>query len=160
MTKQIFLMSSDLPNTSKNSFYSNVMRMSEYYNLPDFDPSFLTDAKIKHYISLMQQKYISHWQHVIRNSKKLEFYNTFKDEYTPSCYLDLTRKLNNRKELVKLRKGNHKLLIETGGYDQIPDQGIIDSALRMDQTKLKLNFIYFSIVPNTVLLEMNFAKKK
>ena len=41
------------------------MRMSEYYNLPDFDPTFLTDAKIKHYISLMQQKYISHWQHVV-----------------------------------------------------------------------------------------------
>ena len=37
-----------------------------------------------------------------------------------SCYLDLTRKLNNRKELVKLRIGNHKLLIETGRYDQIP----------------------------------------
>ena len=35
-------------NTSKNSFCSNVMRMSEYYNLPDFDPTFLTDAKIKH----------------------------------------------------------------------------------------------------------------
>ena len=121
IVKQIFLMSSDLHNTTKNSFYSNVMRMSEYYNLPVFDPTFLTDAKIKHYVlSLMQQKYISHWQHTIRNSKKLEFYNTFKDEYTPSCYLDLTRKLNNRKELVKLRIGNHKLLIETGRYDQIP----------------------------------------
>ena len=48
------------------------MRMSEYYNLPDFDPTFLTDAKIKHYVSLMQQKYISHWQHTIRNSKKQE----------------------------------------------------------------------------------------
>ena len=67
----------------------------------------------------MQQKYISHWQHTIRNSKKLEFYNSFKDEYTPSCYLDLTRKLNNRKELVKPRIGNHKLSIETGRYDQI-----------------------------------------
>ena len=56
IVKQIFLMSSDLHNTSKNSFYSNVMRMSEYYNLPDFDRTFLTDAKIKHYVSLMQQK--------------------------------------------------------------------------------------------------------
>ena len=41
IVKQIFLMSYDLHNTSKNSFYSNVMRMSEYYNLPDFDPTFL-----------------------------------------------------------------------------------------------------------------------
>ena len=53
-------MSSDLHNTSKNSFYSNVMRMSEYCNLPDFDPTFLTDTRIKHFASLMQQKYISH----------------------------------------------------------------------------------------------------
>ena len=133
------------------------MRMSEYYNLPDFDPTFLTDAKIKHYVSLMQQKYISHWQHTIRNSKKLEFYNTFKDEYTPSCFLDLTRKLNNRKELVKLRIGNHKLLIELA--DMIKSQGIIDSALRVNQTKLKMKFIYFSIVLDTVVLEMNFTKK-
>ena len=41
----------------------------------------------------------------------------------------------------------------------IKSQGIIDSAIRVDQTKLKMNFIYFSIVLNTVLLEMNFAKK-
>ena len=51
---------------------------------------------------------------------EIEFYNTFKDEYTPSCYLNLTRKRNNRKELVKLRIGKHKLLTETGRYDQIP----------------------------------------
>ena len=33
------------------------MRMSEYYNLPDFDPTFLTDAKIKIYVSLMQHSH-------------------------------------------------------------------------------------------------------
>ena len=41
----------------------------------------------------------------------------------------------------------------------IKSQGIIDSAIRVDQTKLKMNFIYFSIVLNAVLLEMNFTKK-
>ena len=40
----------------------------------------------------------------------------------------------------------------------INSQGIIDSAIRVDKTKLKMNFIYFSIVLNTVLLEMNFTK--
>ena len=142
IVKQIFLMSSDLHNTSKNSFYSNVMRMSEYYNLPDFDPTFLTDAKIKHYVSLMQQKYISHWQHTIRNSKKLEFYNTFKDEYTPSCYLDLTRKLNNRKELVKLRIGNHKLLIETGRYDQIPRDNRLCPTCKSNQIEDEIHLLF------------------
>ena len=40
----------------KNSFYSNLMMMSKFYNLPDSDPIFLTDAKFKHYANLMQQK--------------------------------------------------------------------------------------------------------
>ena len=66
------------------------------------------------------QIYILHWQHSIQHSKKLEFCNTFKNEYTSSCYLELTSKLNERKELVKFRIGNHKLIIETGRYSQIP----------------------------------------
>ena len=41
----------------------------------------------------------------------------------------------------------------------IKSQGIIDSAICVDQTKLKMNFIYFSIVLNTVLLENEFYKK-
>ena len=42
----------------------------------------------------------------------------------------------------------------------IKSQGIIDSALRVNQTKLKIKFIYFSIVLNTVVLEMNFTKNR
>ena len=80
----------------------------------------INKSKIKHYISLMQHKYILHGQHTIQHSTKLEFYNTFKNEYAPSCYLELTSKLNERKELVKFRIGNHKLMIETGRYSQIP----------------------------------------
>jgi len=91
------LISADLHSSGKSSFYSSVMRMSEYYNLPDFDPNVLNKSKIKHHISLMQHKYILYWQHTIQHSKKLEFYNTFKNEYTPSCYLELTSKLNERK---------------------------------------------------------------
>ena len=100
---------------------------------------------------------ISHWQHTIRNSKKLEFYNTFKDEYTPSCYLDLTRKLNNRKELVKLRIGNHKLFIENGRYDQIPRDNRLCPTCKSNQIEDEIHLL-FSIVLNTVVLEMNFTK--
>ena len=120
IVKQIFLMSADLHSSGKSSFYSSVMRMYEYYNLPDCDPNVLNKSKIKHYISLMQHKYILHWQHSIQHSKKLEFYNTFKNEYTPSCYQELASKLNKRKELVKFKIGNHKLMIETGRCSQIP----------------------------------------
>ena len=54
--------------------------MSEFYNLPDFDNTFLTDAKIELDVSLMQQRYVLHWQHTIQYSTKLEFYNSFKNE--------------------------------------------------------------------------------
>ena len=38
------------------------MKMSEFYNLTDFEPTFLTEVKIKHYVNLMQQKYLLHWK--------------------------------------------------------------------------------------------------
>ena len=49
----------------------------------------------------------------MQNPTKLEFFNTL------DCYLGLTNKLSERKELVTFRIGNHKLRIETGRYDQI-----------------------------------------
>ena len=33
-------MSADFHSSGKNSFYSNVVRLSGLYNLPDFDPIF------------------------------------------------------------------------------------------------------------------------
>ena len=80
-------MSADLHSSGKSSFYSSVMRMSECYNLPDFDPNVLNKSKIKHYISLMQNKYILHWQDTIQHSEKLEFYNTLKtnNEINANC---------------------------------------------------------------------------
>ena len=55
-------MSLDLYSSGKSSFYSNLVRMvSDFYNLPTFDPLLVTDAKINHYLKLMQQQYILHW---------------------------------------------------------------------------------------------------
>ena len=72
-----------------------------------------------HFVDHTQKKYITHWKHSLCNSQKLEFYNVFNDSYTPSIYLDVTRKNPNRKTLVKLRISNHKLNIKTGKYDKI-----------------------------------------
>ena len=54
-------MSLDLYSSGKSSFYSNLVRISEFYNPPDFDPLLATDAEINHYIKLMEQQYILHW---------------------------------------------------------------------------------------------------
>ena len=50
IVKQAFRTSLELHYNGKNSFYHNVIKISEYYDLPDFDPNNLSEAKIKHYI--------------------------------------------------------------------------------------------------------------
>ena len=70
IVKQIFLMSADLYSSGKSSFYSSVMRMSEYYNLPDFDPNVLNKSNIKHCISLMQHKYILNTGNILFNTQR------------------------------------------------------------------------------------------
>ena len=104
-------MSADLHSSGKSSFYSNVMRMSEYYNLRDFDPNVLNKSKNKHYIRKPNatQIYPTLATYYSTLYKKLKFCNTFKNEYSPSCYLELTSKLNAGKEIIseKLIQNRH-----------------------------------------------------
>ena len=79
------------------------MKMSKYYNLSNFDPDLLDATKIKHFVRLMKQKYISYWQQALQYSQKLEFYKIYKNEYAPSNYLDLTTRASERKALTKLQ---------------------------------------------------------
>ena len=70
----------------------------------------------------MKEKYISFWRHSLEHSKKKEFYKVFKDEYFTSDYLNQLRSFNERRNLVKFRVSNHKLMIELGRYqtDHMP----------------------------------------
>ena len=61
----------ELHYKGKNSFYHDRIKISEYYDLPDFDPNNLSEAKIKLYIDMIKQKYITYWQHTFHHSKKL-----------------------------------------------------------------------------------------
>ena len=117
---QSLVMSIDLHSNGKTSFYANLIKMLNYYNIPfNFNHDNLNETKILHFVDHMQKKYITHWKHSLCNSQKLEFYSVFKDSYTPSIYLDGPRKNPNWKTLVKLRISNHKLNIETGRYNKI-----------------------------------------
>ena len=58
--------------------------------------------------------------HKIHHSRKLQFYSIFKTDHKISSYLNLIRDSTNRKDLVKIRRSNHKLVIETGRYNQTP----------------------------------------
>ena len=96
----------------------------------------------------MQKKYILCWQHTMQNSTKLEFFNTFKNDYTQSSCLGLINEQSERKKQVKLRIDNHKLRIETSRYDEI--SRVIDFALFVHLTKLKVNLTFVYIAINTL----------
>ena len=120
IAKQSLRISVDLHYSGQTSFYSSLIKMSEYYNFPNFNYYTLNENNIKQYINLKKKKYISYWHQTLQHSQKLSFYYTIKKTFGPSAYLDLTRKNASRKALVKLRISSHKLLIETGRYDNIP----------------------------------------
>ena len=123
IVKQAFRTSLELHYNGRNSFYYNLIKISEYYDLPNFDPNNLSEAMIKDYIDIIKQKYIIYWQHTIHHSKKVRFYNIFKRDYKISSYLDLTRNSTNKRDLVKLRTSNQKRMIETGRHYQTPHNG-------------------------------------
>ena len=51
--------------------------------------------------------------------KKLEFYKTFKDEYSTPVYLYHLRHYDERQHVVKFKISNHKLLIEQAQYQKV-----------------------------------------
>ena len=101
MVKQSLRISADLHYNGQTSFYSSLMKMSEYYNFPNFNYYTLNENNIKQYIDLMKKKYISYWNQTLQHSQKLNFYCTIKETYGSSAYLDLTRKIASRKALAK-----------------------------------------------------------
>ena len=63
------------------------------------------------------------------------------------------RKITNRKALVELRIGNHKLMIESGRYDQITRENRLCPSYRSNQLKTKLTS--FSTALNFLFQEKN-----
>jgi len=79
----------------------------------------------------------------MQNSTKLEFFNTFKNDYTPSSYVGITSKQSERKELVKFRIDNHKLRIENGRYDQTPRVNRLCPICESNQTEDESRFLIY-----------------
>ena len=92
--------------------------MSEYFKLPDF----LTSWFIRYSYGKKLYKFNEtgiYLQNTLQHSQKLGFYRSFKTDHTSSSYVDLTRgTAAGRRALVKLRRSNHRLMIEIGRYNQ------------------------------------------
>ena len=115
-------MSKNLHSVNNSGFYSSFMNMVEQKNPYILDPDCLGTDKIRRYTNNMKEKYISVWRHSLEHSKKLEFYKVFRDEYSTSDYLYRLRTLHEKKNLLKFKITNLKLVIELGRYqiDRVP----------------------------------------
>jgi len=72
-------------------------------------------------------------------------------------FIDCWNSVINRKTLVKLRVSNHKLMIETGRYNQLlTTEGYVQFVTPM---KLKMKFTSSAIARNISNLKMNFSLK-
>ena len=100
----------------------------------------------------MKEKYIYFWRLSFEHSKKLEFNKVFKDDYSTSDYLHQLRNYNERRNLVKFKISNHKLMIELGRCqsDHIPRPGKADYAHCASQIKWKMNLISCFNVADTL----------
>ena len=63
-----------------------------------------------------KKEYVQLWQTKLENSKKLEFYKTFKSDYNCEQYLNIINNPIQRRDYTKLRISNHNLMIEYGRY--------------------------------------------
>ena len=62
IVKQALQISIDLHHNGKTSFYSNLMKMVDYYDLNyDFSCNSLSDSIVNWYIGIMKNKYVSYW---------------------------------------------------------------------------------------------------
>ena len=74
MVKQALQISIDLHHNGKTSFYSNLMKMADYYDLKyDFSCNSLNDSIVNRYIGMMKNKYVSYWNQTLQQSQKLSF---------------------------------------------------------------------------------------
>ena len=119
IVKQSLKISVDLYLKGENSFYSNLKKMADYYDFPCFNCNLQNKCKITQYVDLMPKKYLSYWNHTVQHSQNLNFYYKIKTNYSPSHYLDLTRKNPSRKTLVTnlgLRQVDTTIYHVTKGY--------------------------------------------
>ena len=65
---------------------------------------------------IFKDKYISHWKNKIKNTHKLSFYSSLKENYQPESFFDVLQNKEIGKQLTEFRISNHKLMIKTGRY--------------------------------------------
>lgn len=78
------------------------------------------------------------------NTKKIECYKVFKEEYSTRNYLHQLRVFNERQILVKFRISNHKLMIELGRYqvDHVTRESRLCPLCESKQVENETHFLF------------------
>ena len=123
IAKQAFLLSKDLYQQNKTSFYGNTTNILKSY----IDQSLITDLESITPQSLdlitqniQQSSNTRFWKGQIEHSPKLCFYYSFKTNFQLENYLTMVKNIDQRKTLTRFRVSNHNLMIEHGRYQNIP----------------------------------------
>ena len=114
IVNQAFKISKQLHSKDRNSFYNNVMNLLNFQNMTIDD--ILTKTDVNSYVTKAKESYIEHWKTKLENSNKLEFYKTFKSDFTCEQYLNTIKNPVLRRNYTKFRISNHNLMIEHGRY--------------------------------------------
>ena len=72
---------------NNSGYYSKFINMIEQYNLTILDTESLDNDTIGRDTTEMREKYLCFGGTVLKLKKKIEFYKTFKDEYSTTDYL-------------------------------------------------------------------------
>ena len=112
-------------------------------------------------IQLIWKRNIVFWRHSLEHSKKLELYKVFNDEYPTSAYLHQLRNFNKRRNSVKFKISNHKLIIELGRHltDHMPRESRLCPLCKSDQVENETHFLLqcskYSLQRQTFLNRIN-----
>lgn len=112
-------MSKELTSNGKHSLLGKISSLSKYYNLDTCQimknkhnlKKVLPEIKANIRIKLEQ-----HQNTLIQTNRKLDFYSMFKKDTKPTENLNFIKISDHKRQLVKLRLGNHSLRIETGRH--------------------------------------------
>jgi len=118
ITKQAFLTSKSLHERNKPCYHSNLHKILNLYNIVHSNrlEKPITKSTLEDNQKIMKNEYLRVWRLNLSKSKKLEFYQSFKEKYEVENYLDIIRNFDQRRQFTKFRISNHKLAIETGRY--------------------------------------------
>ena len=78
------------------------------------------------------------------NIQRIRILQVFKDEYSPSDYLHHLRTFNEKRNVVKFKVSNHKLMIELGRYqrDHILGENRLCPLCKSNQVENKSYFLF------------------